>query len=149
MAESSGPHRIDVFVRFGELDPYSHVNHTVYLEYFEHGRVAALGEIGQSLGELAARDVTVVVAQLSTRFLAPAHLGERLTVETALGEIGRATTTWLQKIRRGETVLVTQVTRVGCASREGRPCRHPPDLVEALSRFVVPSDWLGRDAPRW
>ncbi len=149
MAESSGPHRIDVFVRFGELDPYSHVNHTVYLEYLEHGRVAALGQIGQSLDELAARDVTVVVSQLSTRFLAPAHLGERLTVETALGEIGRATTTWLQRIRRDDTVLVTQVTRVGCATREGRPRRHPPELVDALAQFVVAPDWLGGDAPRW
>ncbi len=143
-----GPHRVDVQVRFGELDLYAHVNHTVYLQYFEHARVVALDAVGQSLPQLLEADLTMVVAQLSTRFVASARLGDELTIESGLSEIGRASATWLQRVLRGEEVLVTQVVRAGCTSGAGVARRYPPDLVAALEPLVVPTDWLGRFAPR-
>ena len=35
-------HQLDIKVRFCELDPYGHVNHSIYVQYFEAGRVEAL-----------------------------------------------------------------------------------------------------------
>ena len=32
-------HRTTIRVRFYELDPYNHVNHSVYVSYFESARV--------------------------------------------------------------------------------------------------------------
>ena len=34
-------HETTIHVRWGELDPYRHVNHATYLSYLEHARVAA------------------------------------------------------------------------------------------------------------
>lgn len=142
------PHRVPIRVRFGELDAYSHVNHTVYLQYFEHGRVVALDDVGHGLEVLMEDDLTMVVAQLSARFIAPAHLGDELVVESGLCDVGRASATWLQRVVRGSDVLVTQVLRAGCTTAAGKPRRYPPGLLEALSIFSVGSDWLGKSAPR-
>lgn len=141
-------HRVEIRVRFGELDPYSHVNHAVYLQYFEHGRVVALEDAGQGLDLLMAGDVAMVVVQVGTRFLAPAYLGDRLVVESGISQAGRATATWHQRILRGDDVLVTQVVRVGCTTAAGRARRFPAAVIEALAPLTVPADWLGNQAPR-
>ena len=36
------PHTLSLKVRFGELDPYNHVNHSVYVGWFEAGRCEAM-----------------------------------------------------------------------------------------------------------
>ena len=46
-----GTHRSRLRVRFSELDPYAHVNHTVYLVYFEAGRLIAWGLPNELLGQ--------------------------------------------------------------------------------------------------
>ena len=45
-------HEMNIRVRFGELDPYNHVNHAVYISYFEAARVELLMEAGYSLGQM-------------------------------------------------------------------------------------------------
>lgn len=135
-------------MRFGELDLYAHVNHTVYLQYFEHGRVVALDATGQGLTRLLDEDIAMVVAQVTTRFIAPGFLGDELIVESGVSEAGRASATWLQRIVRAEEVLVTQVVRAGCTDGAGHVRRFPPDLVEALAPFRVDADWLGSQGPR-
>ena len=45
-------------VRFHELDPYDHVNHAMYVTYFEIGRVDALDAIGLGLDVMKAEGST-------------------------------------------------------------------------------------------
>ncbi len=40
------PHRHEVKVRFYELDPYGHLNHSSYIQLFETGRIEMLEEAG-------------------------------------------------------------------------------------------------------
>jgi acyl-ACP thioesterase len=42
-------HTTSVKVRFYELDPYDHVNHTNYFAYFETARIEYLSELGWGL----------------------------------------------------------------------------------------------------
>jgi len=42
-------HRYPIKVRFYELDPYNHLNHASYVQYFEVGRVELLESIGFGL----------------------------------------------------------------------------------------------------
>lgn len=135
-------------MRFGELDPYRHVNHAVYLAYFEAGRVDALAAVGMGLDRLQADDVALVVSDLRVRFLAPAFLGEALVVESGISDFGRARASWFQRVRRGDEVLVTQVLRSGCTDLSGRIRRFPDGLVDALRPLALPVDWLGNAAPR-
>ena len=142
------PHTTTIRVRFCELDPYSHVNHSVYVQYFEEGRVDALAAVGQSLDAMLADDVAMVVAQISTRFLSPGFLSDELVVESGFSNVRRASATWLQRICRGDTTLATQVARVGCTSGTGKPRPFPQALNEAVTPFEVAADWLGGEAPR-
>ena len=46
------PHRTPIKVRFYELDPYGHLNHAVYVNHFEVGRVECLESLGWGLDAL-------------------------------------------------------------------------------------------------
>ena len=123
----------DLGVRFHELDAYGHVNHGVYLNYFEHARVELLDSIGFGLKVLEERGVQLVVVEVTIRYLAPAELGDRLVIETELVKLRRASGTWEQRLRRGDTVLATATVRSAATNDQGRPIRPPADLVDALT----------------
>ena len=77
-------------VRFYELDPYGHLNHSVYVQLFETGRVELLDKVGLGLHDLEDEGFRFVVTQIATRFLASAVGGDALVVETEVLEIRRA-----------------------------------------------------------
>ena len=129
-------HRMQVRVRFGELDPYNHVNHAVYLVYLEAGRVEALEWVGLALDRMSAEGWQVVVADLEVRFRASAVAGDILTVETAITDVGAATTRWKQRILRGTQVLVEAQLRAGATGLDGRPKRLSPSSVAVLRRLA-------------
>ena len=127
-----GVHLTPIRVRFGELDPYGHVNHAVYVSYMEAGRAEALESIGLGLHHLAELGRQVVVVDLQVKFRAPAVAGDNLMVETTVEELGAVTSTWSQRIVRGDQVLVTGSVRAGSTDLAGRPRRMPPEIVEQL-----------------
>ena len=74
--------------------------------------------------------VDYVVADLSIRYLRPAHLNDDLLVETRCTEIGAATVTMAQRVLRGEEVLAEARVRAGFLTPDGRPRRQPADWLE-------------------
>jgi len=122
----------DLGVRFHELDAYGHVNHGVYLNYFEQARVELLDDIGFGLKVLEERGIQLVVVEVTIRYLAPAELGDRLVIETELVQLRRATGIWEQRLLRGDDLLSTARVRSAATNREGRPIRPPADLSAAL-----------------
>ena len=138
-------HRTSIDVRFNEIDPYGHVNHSVYVTYCEVGRTAALTACGIPLELMAERGYQLVVTRIEVRFRAPAAAGDRLVVETELAEMRRASGTWRQRILRpgvggpadwpiggGEEVLVTAEVTAAVTDRRGRPARPPGWMFPAL-----------------
>ena len=107
---------IKLRVRFFELDPYAHVNHSVYVQYFEEARISTLSEIGESVDDLISRDIALVITDIQTRYFAPAFLGDELTIESGISDLRGASTTWVQKIRKDGLIIATQRTRTGCTS---------------------------------
>ena len=69
-------HQTLIKVRFNEIDPYGHVNHSVYLHYFEEARVAAMDGVGQSIDVLLSQGFSIVVAEIETKFRAPSYLSD-------------------------------------------------------------------------
>lgn len=130
------PHSHDIKVRFYELDPYNHVNHSAYVQYFEVARIELLEDVGFGMQHLAALGLQIVVTGIQTRFLMPATAGDRLVVETEVGEIKRVTAQWRQRIRRGEEVLTTQVVDAAFTTTAGRPTRAPAGFAEAIAKYA-------------
>ena len=58
--------------------------------------------------------------------------GDRLTIESELVELRRASMTFEQRIRRGDELLVTQTISAATVSATGRPIRVPEGLARAL-----------------
>ncbi len=125
-------HTTTVRVRFYELDPYEHVNHSVYVQYFEAARAHWLDEIGFSLSRLQEEGIQIVVTGLNTRYLGSAGPGEELTIESELAELRRVSMSFEQRILRGKEVLVEQTITAACITTEGRPTRVPGALAAAL-----------------
>ena len=72
-------HTTSVKVRFYELDPYDHVNHTNYFSYFETARIEYLHEMGFGLVEMKEQGWQLVVVEAHARFLVAARYGDELT----------------------------------------------------------------------
>ena len=118
-------HRFDLKVRFYELDPYGHLNHSAYVQFFETGRVELLEEVGLDLESLAARGYRFVVNRIETSFDRPVRGGETITVETEVVEFRRASSVWRQRLLRGGEVVARQELRAAITNTGGRPVRVP------------------------
>jgi acyl-CoA thioester hydrolase len=132
-------HRLDIDVRFYELDPYNHVNHAVYIQYFETARIAVLADAGYTLQGMMEDGVLILVTQIDTKFLKPAAGGDHLVVETEVLGYTRVMTNWRQRLMRGDEVLVDQKLSAAVTNLEGRPLRFPRAMIEALRPYQVSS----------
>ena len=130
-------HRFDVKVRFYELDPYGHLNHSAYIQFFETGRVELLEQIGLDLESFAARGYRFVVTRINTSFDRPVHAGDTVTVETEVVELRRASSVWRQRLVRDGLVVARQELRAAITDNDGKPVRAPEDLAAALAPFLV------------
>ena len=130
-------HRFDLKVRFYELDPYGHLNHSAYVQFFETGRVELLEEVGLDLESFAARGYRFVVNRIETSFDRPVHGGETITVETEVVEFRRTLSVWRQRLLRGGEVVARQELRAAITNTGGKPVRVPTDVTEALAPYFV------------
>ena len=121
-----------VKVRFYELDPYDHVNHTNYFSYFETGRIEYLTAMGWGLDVLKERGWQFVVVEINARFLAAARYGEELTIHTWVEEAGRVKSTWRQTMLRGEEEVARITVTAAFTDLSGRPRRLPDEFVEHM-----------------
>jgi acyl-CoA thioester hydrolase len=125
-------HHTTIHVRWGELDPYNHVNHAVYSSYLEHARVEALAALDTGMDALTAAGLQIVVVRSDVRFLAPATAGDELGITTRLAEMGAARMVWRQTIDRSDTRIVEADITAACINTVGRPVRIPSDLRDTL-----------------
>ena len=130
-------HRIDLKVRFYELDPYGHLNHSVYVQFFETGRVELLEEAGLDLVSLDHRGYRFVVNRIETSFIHPVAAGEVVTVETEVVEMRRASSVWRQRLVLGGEVIARQEVRAAITDPAGKPVRAPEYLASALAPYFA------------
>jgi acyl-CoA thioester hydrolase len=89
-------HRLSV--RFRDCDAMGHVNHAVYLTYFEQGRLTFWRELTGT----PSPHTRVIIARAECDYRSPAHFGDELEVRVKVGEIGRSS-----------FVLVYEIAQVG------------------------------------
>ena len=143
-------------VRFSDLDPYGHVNHSVYATYFELGRSSYLSERGLTLTQLGEQGIRLVVAELNIKYHAPIT-GGFVAVESRLIDQRRASVVWEQVLYQDELLdqdqdrdqhqdqnqglqksssssghirLASATVKVACVDRTGKPRSIPDGLLE-------------------
>lgn len=113
-----------IAVRTSELDSFGHVNHAVYLNYYEHARFGALKEAGFSWDVLDARGWAIFVVRIEVDYLAELKREDEVVIRTHADDF-----------RRTSMVLAQEMIRLG----DGTPNR--PDVV--ASRARVTAVWIG------
>src|SRR5438270_13745187 len=109
-SEHAFRHRLQV--RFRDCDGMGHVNHAVYLTYFEQCRLTFWRELTGT----PSPHTRVIIAKAECDYRSPAHFGDELDVRVGVGEIGRSSFSLVYEIvdartdrpvATGRTVMVS------------------------------------------
>lgn len=119
-----------------EMDAFGHLNHAVYLNYFEVARIRLLEEVGFPVEDLLERGWGVHVVRVEVDYRKEAFMGERVRIRTRLADTRRSRVTVAQQILRDgagepEVLCEARVTWVWVAE-SGRPQRVPKEALRAL-----------------
>jgi acyl-CoA thioester hydrolase len=127
------PHSLPLRVYYEDTDAAGIVYYANYLKFAERGRTEMMRDLGFAHSAIAEETgIVFTVRRCSADYRAAARLDDMLTVETRIQEIGAATLSLDQQIRRdGETIVALDVL-VASVGRDGRPRRVPPGLRAAL-----------------
>jgi len=118
-------HTITIRVRYPECDPMGYLHHSVYLQYFEIGRVEMLRAMGFSYADLERRGTFFVVVKVDVRYKSPARYDEELTLTTRVEKQTYVRYDHSYELRRGETVLAMASTTIACVDRDGHVIQIP------------------------
>lgn len=128
---------ITIGVRTSELDSFGHVNHAVYLNYFEHARFEALEDAGFSWSILAERGWAIFVVRIEVDYVAEARRKDQLLIRTRADSFRRTSMVLAQEMVRADdpsqVVARARVTAVWIGP-DRKPMRVPDEVREGLTR---------------
>jgi acyl-CoA thioester hydrolase len=132
--------RCQITVRHYECDPLGHVNHAIYVHYFEVGRLTAMADVGLPFDAILKQGYAVVAVDLYVQYKAPAFADDVLELESYITDFHGALMTWQQAIhRRADGVLAAVAEVNGAFTRaDGRPTRIPAAMRTLLEAVYVP-----------
>ena len=125
----------DLKVRSYELDAFGHLNHAVYLNYFETARFQALEEAGFDLTTLGERGWGIHVVRVEVDFRSEAFLGDRIRISTRTHELRNSSMALEQTARnlsRDEARAADALVTVVWVGPDRRPMRIPPEVRKAF-----------------
>jgi acyl-CoA thioester hydrolase len=132
----NGRHLMSVRIYYEDTDFSGIVYHAIYLRFMERGRTNYLRLIGAdhralfSEAQQEAPGFAFVVRAMTIDFLKPARMDDVLEIATTPEEVKGASITLLQKVTRGEDLLVEAHVRVAFVSGgRARPIPKPLRLA--------------------
>ena len=127
------------------MDSFGHVNHAVYLNYFEQARFEALARFGFTYDALAQRGCAIHVVRVEVDYLSEVLLGDRLRIRTWAGDLRRTSMVMLQEARRdpregeADSTLVARSHIVAVwIGENGRPIRVPAEIRDGFGDLEAP-----------
>ncbi|MBD5207096.1 MAG: acyl-CoA thioesterase [Bacteroidales bacterium] len=95
------PSRVDLQIRFSDVDVLGHVNNTVYLAYYDTGKAWFFSTVmGRRMDW---KKVDTVIANVDCAFRSPIYFGEPIEVLTRCCELGEKSFRLQQMIRNKAT----------------------------------------------
>jgi len=127
-------HRFELRVRYGDTDQMGWVYYGNYLRWFEIGRAEMLRSLGRSYRDVEVEDgVLLPVLDARCRYFHGARYDERVTIETGVLDVTRATLRFGYRIVGEDgTTCAVGYTEHCVVNREARPVRPPATLAALL-----------------
>ncbi|HET7478571.1 MAG TPA: thioesterase family protein [Rubrobacteraceae bacterium] len=108
-------------IRYQDLDPYGHVNNTIYLVFFETLRMAYFQALARKTGlDLVLGDIPgarYVVAETSVRFKVPIFLDDTLHGAASIRTVGNRSYGMDFELRTGESFETGTLAAEGSAAQ--------------------------------
>ena len=131
--EISKWHVFPLRVYYEDTDAGGVVYYANYLKFAERARSEFLRSIGTSNRQLKDQHgVLFAVSDCAVKYKKPAKLDDMLEVHTALTNVGGASMSAAQMVKRDGEDLVIMDVDLACLNESGRPARLPKLLREAL-----------------
>lgn len=114
-------------VRFAETDAMGIVHHASYVVYIEEARIYYAKARGSDYTLLVAEGYHLTVAELHTRYAAPARFGQNIAARCWIDDLKSRSITFGYEIADAEkgTIHMTGQTRHICVNLEGQVARLP------------------------
>jgi len=128
---------IPIQVRYGDLDPQWHANHTRFLTYIEQARFDYLQHLGLFDG-VSFLDLRLIIADVHIAFKAPIKLGQKIRVGTRTAKIGTKSITFEYRIEDesdGAVMAECEVVAVAYDYRTHQTVPFPEDWRKKISEF--------------
>jgi acyl-CoA thioester hydrolase len=125
-------------VYWEDTDAGGVVYYANYLKFLERARTEWLSALGLEQDRLAEEaGVVFVVRRVEADYLRPARFNDRLGVDCELAGLNRASLTMIQRVRRGDEVLLEGMVKVACVDRLAfRPARIPEFVMRAFETGI-------------
>lgn len=130
-------HKIEVQPRFNDFDPMGHVNNTIFMNYFDIGKVDYFRAVWNT--EIVDwKEMGLVIARVETDFISPILMGERIIVRTTILRIGNKSLELAQQLINADTNQLKAAARTIMVGFDVNTNSAEPiteKCVEAISRY--------------
>lgn len=105
--------KLDIQIRFNDLDAYRHVNNNSYFSYYDLGKDEYFREVFPS--DFRLQSVVPIIANIKADFMVPIFYGDPIVMETRCSRLGNKSFTLQQRavntqtgqpVCQSETVMV-------------------------------------------
>ena len=126
--------RVDIRVRYIEIDQMGVVNNVNYFKWLEEGRVEFLRDLGMPVIEIEKSGTILMMAETKCNYLSPARYDEELILETSVTHVGTKSLRFDYLVRRksGKKEIARAYTVHVTTDRKGKPKPIPPKLKKIL-----------------
>jgi acyl-CoA thioester hydrolase len=129
----------ELFVRFGEIDGFGHVNNTNVFIYMEEARISLFKELGLMKRWGAPNSETIpVVADLQCDYMQQIFYGEKLKVYVKINNVGSSSIDlhYLGMNEKEQPVFTGRGTIVQISSRDGCPVKWSEETQKMYLNFL-------------
>jgi len=123
-------------VRYAETDQMGYVYYGNYPQYYEVGRVETMRALGMSYKRLEDNGIMLPVANLSIKYIKPAHYDDLLTIKTTIKTIPKVRIEFDYEIfnEKDQLLNMGSTTLVFVDIKTGKPTMAPDELVASLKK---------------
>lgn len=135
-ADVAGAVPLDITVRFAETDAMRVVHHSVYIVWFEAGRIAWLDAAAMPYTCISGAGYNFAVTDVQCRYRTAIRFGDPVQVLTRLRTLRSRQIEFAYEIRNRQTGLLYASGHTGhiCVDETGRMTRMPDWVLVGLGR---------------